>query len=185
MKRTIHPPMLSVSGFTLIEFVIVFSVLMILTSIGIPSYFQYSHKEAFDTASDDFFTSLSQAKSLAASQVIDTACSGLDFRGYAVSVTSATAYRIEEYCGPSGTNLIGNYLSPTKYLHTLTPPLTFSLTGAGTYPVKYFFRVLNGAGEKYAQNGQLTYNGSIKLTGYGYSKTFSLSPLGVVSITTP
>src|SRR5579872_5583919 len=68
-------------GFTLIELIVVFSVMVILSSIGIASFVVYSHSQAVDTNMKEFKTMLFTARSNALSQLRDTGCFANGFTG--------------------------------------------------------------------------------------------------------
>ena len=82
------------NGFTLIELIIVFSVMAILSSIGIASFASYANSQKLRSAALDVKTVLQQARSQAFTQVKPVSCTGAGaFQGYEVRL-----------CGVSGTN---------------------------------------------------------------------------------
>src|SRR5260221_7288202 len=68
-------------GFTLIELMVVFSVMVILSSVGIASFVSYSHSQQVDTNMKELKTSLFTARSRALSQLRDSSCFAPGFTG--------------------------------------------------------------------------------------------------------
>lgn len=102
------------NGFTLIEFLVVFSVLAILSTLGIVALVNYSRIQALNAAASDVVAMLQTAKSRAQSQVKPTSgvCSGPSapaLTGYKVVVcpnscpadTTQYIYRLDAICGSS------------------------------------------------------------------------------------
>ena len=80
-------------GFTLLELVVVFSIIVTISTIGLVSFVSYSRSQALSTATSDFVTFLYSAKSRAQSQVKpkDNLCDAdqsnlLPFEGYGVGL---------------------------------------------------------------------------------------------------
>lgn len=71
-------------GFTLIELIVVFSVMAIISTVGIASFASYNNSQKLKNAALDMKTMLQQARSQASSQVKPNAC-GV-FQGYEVRV---------------------------------------------------------------------------------------------------
>src|SRR5689334_17105374 len=72
------------AGFTLIELIVVFSIITILSSVGIAGFVTFSHSQTVDTYMKEFKTTLLTARSRALSQLRDQACfsSGFSSQGY-------------------------------------------------------------------------------------------------------
>jgi prepilin-type N-terminal cleavage/methylation domain-containing protein len=73
IKRFCSNPQ-SEKGFTLIEVIVVFSVIAILSSIGISASVNYSRAQSLEAATQDLKTILNQAKSYAQSQYKPQEC---------------------------------------------------------------------------------------------------------------
>lgn len=82
----------SFHGFTIIELIIVFSVLAIISSIGVASFVSYTKSQELRSATLQVKTILQQARSQASAQVKPSSC-GI-FQGYEVRIC----------CVPSGSN---------------------------------------------------------------------------------
>jgi len=89
-------------GFTLIELIIVFSIMVILSAIGIASYVSYSHSAGIDTNMKEFKTMLFTARSRALSQLRDSSCiaSGATYelKGYQVVLCCSFSKCFSEVC---------------------------------------------------------------------------------------
>lgn len=77
------------SGFTLIELVIVFSILAIVSTVGIAAFVNYTNSQKLRNTTLDIKTLLQQARSQSSSQ-INTCANGTAFQGYVVQVCCAT-----------------------------------------------------------------------------------------------
>lgn len=165
------------SGFTLIEIIIVFSVLAIISVTGIAAFLNYSRSQTLSTATAEVVTMLNTAKSRAMSQKIinptnesQTMCGANNpFVGYKVLIckfsdgsvgssdcigaTSNNSYQFQIAC----TNLP---LDPVIETKTLPPNISFP---AGQTAVSYLFRALTGAVDITGGASQ----GTITINGYG------------------
>lgn len=79
-------------GFTVIELLVVFSILAILSTIGIASFSSYANSQKLRSATLDISTMLQQARSQSQTQVKPNSCDV--FEGYKVQIC----------CVPSGSN---------------------------------------------------------------------------------
>ncbi|MFH1833234.1 MAG: prepilin-type N-terminal cleavage/methylation domain-containing protein [Candidatus Levyibacteriota bacterium] len=77
-------------GFTLIEFLVAFSIMAMLATFGLASYVNYSRMQTMNTAAYDVITMLNKAKSMAMSQAIqkgeNNMCGNDSFKGFAVLI---------------------------------------------------------------------------------------------------
>lgn len=147
------------SGFTLIELIIVFSVIAILSTVGIASFVSYSRAQTLQTAASDFTSVLNVAKSRALAQIKPGECTGQSLSGYQVDIRSNTVYDLGVVCS-------GNYYR--LMTQTLPSNLSFSLTGQTT-TISVFFPIIS-SGVRGA--------GTIILTGYGKTKTIVIDNSG-------
>lgn len=87
-------------GFTLVELVVVFSVMAILGTAGIAAFVSYSRTQALDAASSEVLSMLQTAKSRAQSQVRPTHgnCATGTLEGYQVIITPPDTYTLELKC---------------------------------------------------------------------------------------
>lgn len=93
-------PFLS-KGFTLLELVVVFSVIAILSTIGIASYTNYSRTQILQQAYFDVFNTVNNARANAASQVKPGAqcVSTSTLEGYSVTINiSSRTYTLNVIC---------------------------------------------------------------------------------------
>jgi prepilin-type N-terminal cleavage/methylation domain-containing protein len=152
-------------GFTLIELIVVFSVIAITSTIGVASYVNYSKTQTLNQAGSDLATALNTAKSKSASAIKPPVqCAGsMTLNGYSVTVNiPAETYSLNVIC--SG---ITFPLTTT----TLPAGVTFnSQTGSPpTTTTSVFFALLTGG---------VVGTGNIVLSGFGQTKTITVSAVG-------
>lgn len=182
-------------GFTLIELIVVFSVMVILSSIGIASFVVYSHSQAVDTNMKEFKTMLFTARSNALSQLRDSSCfsngftgQGYQLAGYQVVAccsfgslcltkqcnTSSNSYELQAvYSYPDGSGETDQTCLGKKF----TDPNITIVTSSKTTATYFFFSSVTGTVTTNAQNGQTP---EIGFSGYGITKVASISATGVI-----
>lgn len=158
-------------GFTLIELIIVFSIIAILSTVGIASFVQFSRYQALQAGANEFITALNYAKSSAASQLIPSpsgSCNG-SLRSYRVDFSTAsgsnTQYTITAICDLS---------SPIVQTYTLPKSVTFtsSYGGQNTTTTSIVFPVINGG---------ITGTGQVVILGFtNLSRVITISPSGII-----
>ncbi|MDO8658020.1 MAG: prepilin-type N-terminal cleavage/methylation domain-containing protein [Candidatus Levybacteria bacterium] len=123
------------NGFTLIELILVFSMIGIISVFGIASFISYNKSQTLNTAVSDVTAMLNLAKSRASSQFKPTGgnCDSRPLDGYQVVFTTTT-YSLNAICGVSFDPLT----NPAK---TLPPPFRFD---AGR---TFLFHTLSGGVE--------------------------------------
>lgn len=160
-------------GFTLIELIVVFTVLAILSTMGIASFVNYTNSQKLRNSTLDIKTFLQQARSQSANQVKPSSCTG--FQGYEVRIC----------CVPSGSNCpiclsADNYEldvvctnNPNGILiDSSTLPSVVTVDDAGTTQRSYRFIPITGGVLK---------GGSILLKGTNNDQTtISVSGAGVI-----
>lgn len=106
-------------GFTLIELILVFSMIGIISIFGIASFISYNKSQTLNTAVSDVTAMLNLAKSRASSQFKPTGgnCDSRPLDGYQVVFTTTT-YSLNAICGGS----VDSLTNPAK---TLSQPFTF------------------------------------------------------------
>jgi|SRR3989344_3399593 len=130
-------------GFTLIEVVIAFSIMAIISLVGIAAFINYNRSQVLNTAASDIVGILNLAKARSSSQVKLAECVG-SLDSYKVgfcklssedclSAESDKDYAVYAVCG-------GNTISPAIVSRKL--PENISLVAGG--PTVFFFRVLTG-----------------------------------------
>lgn len=112
--RKIFKKIFKNSGFTLLELIVAFSIIAILSTVGIASYINFARWQTLQQAYLDFFNTVSLARANAASQVKPSQCiSSSTLDGYRVRInTVANSYTLSVVC--SGID----YIIFTKSLST-------------------------------------------------------------------
>ncbi len=152
-------------GFTLLELIIVFSVISILSTIGIASFVNYSRAQSFQTASASLASTLSLAKSHANSQVKPSQCANEALSGYRVDILSNTTYSLSAVC-------LGTYLIQTTTLPD-NGNIKFNFASGQTTTTSIFFPIITSG----------VYGaGNIVLTGHGQAKTITVNPQGIITL---
>jgi prepilin-type N-terminal cleavage/methylation domain-containing protein len=158
-------------GFTLLELIVVFSIIAILSTIGLASFVSYSKSQTLQSGLNDVTSVLNTAKSKASAQIIPDLCSG-SLVGYGVSIFKsangshpANSYTLEATCSGSGVTQISSTNLPSG--------VSFN---AATNTPNIFFSVLTGAVITGAPG-----NGNIVLSGFSLpNKTITVNSLGVI-----
>lgn len=158
-------------GFTLIEIIVVFSIMTILSTAGIAAFVSYSRSEAVNAVAQDIVSMLNTAKSRASSQVKPTASppcgeagQGRTLDGYGVVISvSSRNYKLVAVCGGLEYEIPNENKSfPTNiYISTVSDP------------VRLTFRILTGG-----VDGALPTTGTAVTVGYdtgiNYPKTITV-----------
>lgn len=163
------------SGFTLIEILVVFSIISILSAIGFASFVSYSRSQQLNQTANNIKLLVSQARFNSISTVkinrdisgntVDCSSSSLD--GYSVIITGTNQIELDQECN-------GSTAQPIKII-TLPSNLTFtSPTGGAVMCASIHFSALS------ATSAGLPC--SIALSGYGQKKTIDIDAIGNVSI---
>lgn len=147
----------SSSGFTLIELIIVFSIMAIIGTAGIASFASFSRTQTLSVATLDIGTVMNLAKSRASSQVRKGPCTTQPLDGYIVILcnipgatntckTSNVDYELDAICGgvissPSilSKNLPANVVYDTAAVTSSSyffPIISAGVIGSGTLQVK-------------------------------------------------
>ena len=114
MIKLKFPHLTDKNGFTLIELVVAFSIMAVLSTVGVVSFVNYSRTQTLNQAVNDLVTALGNAKSMSVAQSttssiksISLKCSGgKSFGGYGITTTTATtpdSYNLYIMC--SGTEV--------------------------------------------------------------------------------
>lgn len=152
-------------GFTLIELIVVFSVIAVLSTIGVASFVGYSRAQTLQQATNDFITVLNTAKVRASAQVkpSPTCLTTSTLQGYSVTVNIvARTYSLNVIC--SGT---------TTSISTTTLPTNVTFNSASGIPptttTNIIFSVLTGG---------VSGIGNVVLSSYGATKTVTINSVG-------
>lgn len=146
-------------GFTLIELILVFALMGLLTVTGVNAFFSYSRNQDYKTAISDVAHTLNLARSRAISQVKPSQCGAARLDGYEFWYSSAgKTYRTRVRCS-------GIYYD----MDTRSLPQNVSFTSNTTV----FFNVSTGTTNAVR---------NIIITGYGKTTTVRVDTTGVVSV---
>lgn len=130
MKRQPEKKIISKIGFTLIELIVVFSVMAILSTAGLAAFVSYSRQQTINTVTQEIKTMLFDARSRASSQV-SLCATGQSFDGYLVifcpkndtcapcSLGPTPGYQLEKRCG--GVDTIAGIEKPLPPNVTVVP----------------------------------------------------------------
>jgi prepilin-type N-terminal cleavage/methylation domain-containing protein len=146
-------------GFTLIELVVVFALIGLLSFGTYFSFRSYSQTQSMQNSVADVQQTLTTAKSRSLTQVKPTQCGTQILQGYQVSLSLPATYRLEVLCGTS------TYQIDTK---TLISPVTFAATSA----TKITFAVATGI---------VNTPGNLVLTGSNQTKTIRVDSAGTIA----
>lgn len=149
-------------GFTLIELMVVLSVTAILSTLGIAGFTTYSQIQALQSATNDVATILSLAKSRAQSQVKPSAlCDSFNtLDGYRVEISEPKSYTLYLRCSGIDKEI-------SEEAKVLAGNINFGSS------VSFFFPI---------QTGGVQTAGQVVISGYGRSKTITVSLVGGISI---
>ena len=152
-------------GFTLIELIVVFSVIAILSTVGVASFVTYSRNQTLQQATNDLVTVLNTAKAKSTSQVKPFPQCGASavLNGYSVSINvSAGTYTLNVVC--QGATIP---LSTTR----LPANVSFNLATGNppTTTTNVFFSLLTSA---------VIGTGNIVLSSSGRTKTVTITSTG-------
>ncbi len=163
----------SLGGFTLIELIIVFAVISILSTVGVASFVSYSRSQTLQQAANDLVTTLNLAKASTSTQVKVFNYNGgtiqcpvnTTLQGYSVTIDIANnRYNLSIVCS-------GSSIPATTYTK-LPTGVTFNPTTDPTNPTtttNVFFPVLTGG---------VIGSGNISLSSYGNTKTITVNSAG-------
>ncbi len=161
-------------GFTIIEILVVFTVIAILAGIGITSFVAYSRSQQVSQTANNLkllineakFNSLSVVKSTRSEDGSVASCDGEALTGYTITVSGSNEIRLSQVCESSGSSTI----------KTLTLPNGLSIISANpsTNCSLIQFSTLSG--------NIIGAPCSIRLSGFSQSKTISVDAIGNTSV---
>ena len=127
------------AGFTLIEMLVVFSLLFTFSTVGIASYVQFTNDQSLNAAVGEFSTTLNISRMRAVSQVIPaaaTSCAGQTLRGYQINLTPGDRdYEIDILCGGNVVMLNKQKLLDNICFNSASnTPLIFNIADGTTKP---------------------------------------------------
>lgn len=155
------------SGFTLIELIVVFSVIAVISTVGVVSFTSYNKTSELNSAVSDTISFLNSAKSNSLSQIVPEECDvqGLALEGYEVRILSGGQNQ-------SSIELWAKCASSYFMSKTLTLSSNIAIT-APVSPDNIFF---------YPLFSKEVSGGQICLEGFDLEKAVNVSSLGTVTI---
>ncbi len=182
-------------GFTLLELLIVFSIMVLLSAIGMASFVTYSHSQSVDTTMKEFKTMLFTARSRAISQLRDPTCFAPGFNpsnyvltGYRVAICCPVnsscsgitcadpkaKYELDAVYNNSNGNGFAYQTCETKQFSD--PNVSFDFSSPTTATI-ITFDAISGAVSTNVSAGQAI---QVGITGYGITKLATVSATGVI-----
>ena len=166
-------------GFTLLELVVVFSVIAIISTVGVVSFSNYNKSQELSQAVSDIVTLLNSAKSNSLSQIKPEACSPLyTLDGYRVTVSPGllgeqSSVVLETICIDS--NEIECTTTACKNPKTLTLSKNIRITSVSPDPT-FFYPLFQ----------ETVDGGKICIDSYDTpSKSITVNELGIITTLNP
>ncbi len=155
----------SSAGFSLIELLIVISIIGFLSAVGLASYLNFNRSQILTQATEKVVSDLRLTQSLAANNQKPVSCSeDLKLSGYSFKVESTSAYGIFVNCGLEGEEIL---------IKSGTIPLGLALSPLlGTIK----FRILR-QGVEFTGGAE-----TLTLTGFGKGKTIVIDKGGAIKV---
>lgn len=150
-------------GFTLLEIILVFSLIGLLTATGMASFFSYSQNQGYTSAVSDVEDLLQFARARALSQVKPVDCGTEAVRSYNVSFTpSGTTYQLIVVCGNSTEHELQTKELPDKVTFDpgTTPVISFATSTGIATPAP----------------------STVIILGYDKTKTITVNSAGIISL---
>ncbi|MGH7245714.1 MAG: pilus assembly FimT family protein [Candidatus Levyibacteriota bacterium] len=166
-------------GFTLIELIVVFSIITVLSSIGIASLVSYDRVQEVNAAISDLQTMMQTARSRALSQVRNTCPANTSFSGYEVLICSSCSGLYASCVQCANTKIpqddyelrfMCNGVATSTALDSKKLPAKVTINDKTTTNRAFIFRSLTG----------LTTGGVASISGYGKGKWVTVSATGVI-----
>ncbi len=164
----------SSSGFTIIELLVVFTVMAILGGIGVASFVSYSRSQQVNQTANNLkllineakFNSLSVVKTAKSEDGSSATCGGEVLLGYTVSVIGNSALQLSQECESIGSSV----------LKTITLPSGLSFVSVT--PATNCSQIQFGSLSSVASGVPC----SLRVSGFGQSKTISVDAIGNTSL---
>lgn len=176
---------LNQSGFTLIEIIVVFSIIAILSVIGVASFVNYSRVQTVEGAAADLSSYFVVAKSRSSAQVKPTSQAPLCddtkvLNGYKVIIcqtstsdvlcSDSNSYVLAVVC--SDPTVSSSPSNPSYKIDSRVLPKNVTFSPAPTTTTIFFPLISSGV------QGP----GIVSVSGYGYTKTITVNSVGGIQI---
>lgn len=149
-------------GYTLIELMVVITIISVITGIGVASYNNYNSRRVVEKAAEELKVNIRLAQSRAINNEKDTRCGTAILEGWYVEHKGSTSYQLYCKCGA------------TEYRPT--SPITITGVGVTLASFSTFgFKPLIG-------NTTLTADTTITVSGSGKTSTLSITKAGDISL---
>ena len=159
------------NGFSLIELLVVISIIGVVFTAGIVSFVSYGRKQAVNSATLDVVTNLNIAKSQARNQVKPSECNNNIFQGYQVYIDDSNTYVLSAMCGGSSYATKTYKISPDSAKKITFSPPSLAKT--------FLFRPLSGVVAFNTTSGNQS---TIVVSGYGQTRTITIYDNGNITI---
>lgn len=168
----------SQKAFTLIEIVIAFSIMAIISTIGLAAFVDYSRSQSLNNAVNELVTILNKAKSNAQSQVVPASCTS--FQGYKIIICSGPP--ASELCANvKGDDYEMDRVCDNKNVLVESKKFTdsnISFDTSSTTSTSFFFKVLSGGVDLSAGIN----TGVVRINGFGNHKDISVNKSGNITV---
>lgn len=165
---------LSQKGFTLLELIVVFTVIAILSTVGLASFVSYSRTQTLQQSYNDLINDLNTAKSNSFSQVKPQACSSYILTGYTLSINTSSSNPVTKPAWRSY-DLSAICSGNIFVVKTIILPTGVSFNNASGVPptttTNVSFSVLTGG---------VIGAGNMVLSAYSNTKTITISGIGEI-----
>lgn len=150
------------AGYTFIELLVVFSIIGVVSALGIASFVNFSNTQSVEGAASDVVALVTTARQRSLSQIKPEDCAANEsLRAYRVRISSLSgSYGLEAVCGDRLVSISSKQLPPQVRFSSETPQVIS-------------FSVPNATVEQKAV---------AQITGFGKTKTITIDGTGSISV---
>lgn len=179
------PPGFNQRGFTIIELVVVFSIIAVLSIIGVAAFVNYSRVQTVESAASNLSSFFVVAKSRASAQVKPTSQAPLCdsskvLNGYKVIICQTStsdvlcsdpnSYVLAVVCSDPAVS--SNSSNPSYKIDSKILPKNVTFSPSPTSTIIFFPVISSGVAGP----------GIISLSGYGFTKTITVDSVGGIQV---
>lgn len=117
-------------GFSLIELLVVISILLIIFTFALPNYRNYQRRQALDSVAKGIVSDLRLAQEMASAGNKPTGCGGTPLEGYQFAEISTSQYSILAKCGTN--TFTYKTVSLSGVTISVSKTILFKILGQGT-----------------------------------------------------